>query len=33
VLLLVPIAIATGPLLGLGHALYCPLPAVAPPAG
>ncbi|MBL7495139.1 M56 family metallopeptidase [Frankia sp. CNm7] len=32
VLLLVPIAIAAGPLLGLGHTLYCPLPAVPPPA-
>ena len=29
-LLLVPVAIAIGPLLELGHALYCPLPATPP---
>lgn len=30
--LVVPVLVATGPLLGLGHALYCPLPA-GPPSG
>jgi Zn-dependent protease with chaperone function len=28
VALLLPVAIAIGPLVGLGHALYCPLPAI-----